>query len=72
MRAEPESAITLQSLGECWCEAGVLVAVFGPLEKLLRQESLTLNWIAMSGGPAMILFALGTLLKIWAVKWTSQ
>jgi hypothetical protein len=50
----------------------VLVAVFGPLERVLRQEALTVGWIAVTGGSAMMLFALGTLLKIGVVKWTSQ
>jgi hypothetical protein len=72
MRLEQEWTIALQSAGELWCEAGVLVAVFGPLEKLLRRESLTVDWIAVAGGSAIFLFAVGTLLKIGAVKWTSQ
>jgi hypothetical protein len=72
MALEREWTVTLQSAGEFWCEAGVLVAVFGPLEKLLRRESLTLDWIAVAGGSAMLLFAVGTLLKIGAVKWTNQ
>jgi hypothetical protein len=71
MQIQSESGIALQSLGDFWCEAAVLVAVLGPLERVLRQETLTLAWIAPTGGSAMMLFATGTLMKIGAVKWTN-
>jgi hypothetical protein len=34
-------SIVLETLGEFWCEAAVLVAVFGILDKVVRNESLT-------------------------------
>jgi hypothetical protein len=72
MQNDSESPIALQSLGEFWCEAAVLIAVFGPLERVLRRETLTLEWIAETGAFARMLFAVGTLMKIWAAKWTNR
>jgi hypothetical protein len=72
MNDESEFEITLQSLGDFCCEAAVLVAVFGPLERLLRREILTIAWTAETGASAMILLSAGTLLKIGAARWTNR
>jgi hypothetical protein len=56
----------LETFGELWCEAVVLVAVFGLLDKIVKHEDLTLAWTAASLGCAILLLVFGTSFKLLA------
>jgi hypothetical protein len=57
-------SIILETVGEFWCEAAVLVAVFGLLDKVLRHEDLTASWAVRSLGCAIVLLVAGMMFKI--------
>ncbi len=56
----------LESFGDFWCEAAVLVAVFAILGKLLKHERLTWAWAVATVGCATIALMLGILLTLIA------
>jgi hypothetical protein len=61
-----KNAIILKTFGDFWCEAAVLVAVFGVLERVLRHEELTVTWTAAPIGCATLFLAVGIVLRIWS------
>jgi hypothetical protein len=63
---ERARSIILETFGEFWCEAAVLVAVFGILDKILKHEDLTWGWTAASLGCAILLLVFGTSFKLFA------
>jgi hypothetical protein len=61
--------LILQTGGEFWNEAAVLVAVFSLLEKILRLETLpSKTWALGTLVVSVLTFVLGVLLKIWGKK----
>jgi hypothetical protein len=56
------NAIVLETFGEFWCEAAVLVAVFGLLERIMKHEGLTVATI----GCATLFLGVGIVLKTWS------
>jgi hypothetical protein len=52
-----------EMVGEALREAGVLTAVFGMLDKILREEGPTLGWTAGVFGVALFLFVLGVMME---------
>jgi len=61
----PTRAIVLGTFADFWCEAAVLVGVFGMLDKILKSEGLTFAWTVKSLGCAIVFLSLGTILKLW-------
>jgi hypothetical protein len=57
--SSPRSRVVLETLGEFWCEASVLVAVFGLLDKVMKYEELTLAWAGKTLGCAILLLVTG-------------
>ena len=43
-----KTPIVLETLSNFWCEAAVLVAVFGLLDEVMKHERLTLAWTITS------------------------
>lgn len=54
-----ERRTSAEMVGEALREAGVLTAVFGMLDKFLRDEGPSLRWTAGVLGLALCLFVLG-------------
>ena len=66
-RTSPRAdAVILESLGDFWCEAAVLVGVFGLLDEVLRHDSLSLAWAAKTVGYVILLSLAGMACRIWA------
>jgi hypothetical protein len=61
-----KKTIALEAIGDFWCEAAVLVAVFGLLDRITRHEDLTLSWSAGAVVSALGLLAVGIGVRIWA------
>jgi hypothetical protein len=61
-----KKAIVLEAVGDFWCEAAVLVAVFGLLDRIMRHEELTLSWSVGAVASAFGLLAVGIGVKIWS------
>jgi hypothetical protein len=51
--------LVLKTVGEFCCEAAVLVAVFGLLDRVVKCEELTWRWAATSIGCAIVLLVAG-------------
>jgi hypothetical protein len=69
MNAETKAQVRLilQTAGEFWNEAAVLVAVFSLLDRILRLEKLpSTTWTVGTLLVAVLSFFLGVLFKIWA------
>jgi hypothetical protein len=60
------NAIVLDTFGEFWCEAAVLVAVFGMLERIMKHEELTIAWTVAALGCATLFLGVGIVLKTWS------
>jgi hypothetical protein len=58
--------VILQTLGDFWCEAAVLVEVFGLLDEILRHEALSLSWTMKTIACAIVLLLTGTVFRVWA------
>jgi hypothetical protein len=64
--SSPPKAIVFETLGDFWCEAAVLVSVFGLLDKILKPDGLTVPWTFKSLGCAIVFSSLGVTLKVLA------
>ena len=53
--------VVLETVGEFLREAAVLVAVFGLLDRVVKDEDLTLAWAAAVSGCAIVLLLVGML-----------
>jgi len=62
----PTRAIVLETSADFWCEAAVLVAVFGILDKMLRSDAVTFVWALKTLGCAIVFLFLGMTLRTWA------
>jgi hypothetical protein len=61
-----KKSIVLEAVGDFWCEAAVLVAVFGLLDRIMRHEDLTLRWSVGAIASAFGLLAVGIGVKLWS------
>ena len=61
-----KKSIVLEAVGDFWCEAAVLVAVFGLLDRIMRHEDLTLSWSVGAVASAFGLLTVGIGVKIWS------
>jgi hypothetical protein len=60
------NAIVLETFGEFWCEAAVLVAVFGLLERIMKYEELTVACTVATIGCATLFLGVGIVLETWS------
>ena len=60
------NAIVLETFGEFWCEAAVLVAVFGLLERIVKHEELGVAWTVATIGCATLFLGVGIVLTSWS------
>ncbi len=56
--------IAINTFAEFWCEAAVLVAVFGLLDKVMKHEDLSSLWTAATLSCAIVFLVIGTVLRI--------
>jgi hypothetical protein len=61
MAEEPKGVAEM--VGEAMREIGVLVAVFGMLDKLLRGDGATVGWTAAVLGTALFFFVVGVTIE---------
>ena len=61
-----KSTILFETVGDFWCEAAVLVAVFGLLDDVIKHDRLDLLWGTKTLGCAIVFLAFGTLIRMWA------
>jgi hypothetical protein len=61
-----KKTIALEAVGDFWCEAAVLVAVFGLLDRIMRHDDLTLGWGFTAIAVAIILLLIGIAVRIRA------
>jgi hypothetical protein len=59
MRRNNERRRRARLVGDALREAGILIAVFGMLDKFLRDEGPSLAWTAAVLGAALLSFVLG-------------
>jgi hypothetical protein len=59
-------SVVFETLADFWCEAAVLVAVFGLLDKILNADGLPLAWALKALGCAIVFLSLGAVLKVLA------
>jgi hypothetical protein len=57
------STILFETLGDFWCEAAVLVAVFGLLDDVIKHDRLSLVWTIKTLGCAIVFLSFGTLIR---------
>ena len=60
------STILFETLGDFWCEAAVLVAVFELLDDVIKHDRLSVLWTIKTLGCAIVLLSLGTVIRISA------
>jgi len=60
------NSIVLEAFGELWCEAAVLVAVFGMLERIMKHEDLTVSGTLAALGCATLFLGVGIVLETWS------
>ncbi len=56
-------SIALESIGDFWCEAAVLVAVFGLLDKIMKDQVPTVEWAMAVMGSAILFVGAGIFFK---------
>jgi len=59
-------SISIESMGVFWCEASVLVAVFGLLDKIVKAELVSPLYAGKTLSAAVLFFWMGIVLKTWA------
>jgi hypothetical protein len=58
--------VFLETSGEFCCEAAVLVAVFGLLDRVVKYEDLTWRWTVAALGCAVVLLVVGMMFEVLA------
>jgi hypothetical protein len=61
-----KKSIALEAVGDFWCEAAVLVAVFGLLDRIMRHDELTLSWGFTAIAAAITLLVIGIAFRLRA------
>jgi hypothetical protein len=61
-----KKSIVLEAVGDFWCEAAVLVAVFGLLDRIMRHDELTPSWAFTAIAAAIGLLFIGIAVRIRA------
>ena len=61
-----KKSIALEAVADFWCEAAVLVAVFGLLDRIVRHDELTPSWAFTAVAAAIVLLFIGIAVRIRA------
>ena len=62
--ARGEKATVAEMIAELLREAAILVAVFGPLERLINDKPLTFSWVFIIVGLVLVLAVAGIWMEV--------
>jgi hypothetical protein len=67
-RPRRTGVVVLETFGDFWCEAAVLVGVFGLLDEILRHGAVRLAWAEKTLACAILLLVTGMAFRVWATS----